>query len=81
MELDEDIKIAEEKIEYLSCDPETLEAYRVREHSLHERANMISTAEMRGKAEIVKKMLKNGMDISQIAAMTELTLEEIQHLK
>jgi predicted transposase/invertase (TIGR01784 family) len=81
MKLDEDIKMAEEKIEYLSSDPETLEAYRARERSLHERANMISTAEMKGKAEIVKKMFKHGLDISQIAEITELTLEEIEHLK
>ena len=51
IEMDEDIKIAEEKIEYLSSDTAALEAYKARESSLHERANMINTAISKGKAE------------------------------
>ena len=42
--MDVDIKKAEEKIEYLSSDPKTLALYKARERSLHERANMISSA-------------------------------------
>jgi len=41
--MDVDIIKAEEKIEYLSSDPKTLEIYKARERSLHERANMISS--------------------------------------
>lgn len=44
MDVDVDIKKAEEKIEYLSSDPKTLELYKERERSLHERANMINGA-------------------------------------
>ena len=44
MDMDVDIKKAEEKIEYLSSDPKTLSLYRARERSLHDRANMISSA-------------------------------------
>jgi uncharacterized protein YjgD (DUF1641 family) len=37
VEMDEDIKKAEEKIEYLSSDPKIIELYKVRERSLHDR--------------------------------------------
>ncbi|MBU3172995.1 Rpn family recombination-promoting nuclease/putative transposase [Clostridium estertheticum] len=46
MEMDGDIRKAEEKIEYLSSDPKTLELYKSRERSLHERANMISSVDI-----------------------------------
>lgn len=42
------IEKAEKKLEYLSSDKETLSIYWERERSLHERANMINTAEERG---------------------------------
>lgn len=48
MDMDVDIKKAEEKIEYLSSDPKTMELYKARERSLHERANMISGAREEG---------------------------------
>ncbi|MCB2339607.1 Rpn family recombination-promoting nuclease/putative transposase [Clostridium estertheticum] len=44
--MDGDIRKAEEKIEYLSSDPKTLELYKSRERSLHERANMISSVDI-----------------------------------
>jgi hypothetical protein len=40
-EMDQVIKSATEKLEYLSSDPETIALYRAREDALHERANMI----------------------------------------
>jgi len=39
------IKKAEDKLEYLSSDEETMNIYWERERSLHERANMINSAE------------------------------------
>ncbi|MEG0371493.1 MAG: Rpn family recombination-promoting nuclease/putative transposase [Clostridium sp.] len=51
MEMDTDIKRAEERIEYLSSDPQTIELYRAREASLHERANLISTGREEGRKE------------------------------
>ena len=41
--MDKDIKKAEEKLEYLSSDPVTQELYFERERALHEKANLINT--------------------------------------
>ena len=49
MNLDTAIEKAEEKIKYLSSDKESMRIYYERERSLHERANMISSAEEKGK--------------------------------
>ncbi len=46
--MDVDIKKAEEKIEDLSSDHETLALYKARERSLQKRANMISSAKDEG---------------------------------
>ena len=65
MSLDTAIEKAEQKIEYLSSDEETMRIYYERERSLHERANMISSAEERGdlnRAKIaIRNMLSKGM--------------------
>ncbi|GFP75457.1 hypothetical protein bsdtw1_01537 [Clostridium fungisolvens] len=45
MSLDTAIKKSEQKIGYLSSDEEAMRIYYERERSLHERANMISSAE------------------------------------
>jgi len=45
--LDAVIGKAEQKIEYLSSDEEAMKIYYERERSLHERANRISSAEIR----------------------------------
>lgn len=47
MSLDTAIEKAEQKIEYLSSDEEVMRIYYERERSLHERANMINSAEAR----------------------------------
>lgn len=51
MDLEPAIEKAEKRIEYLSSDEETMNTYWERERSLHERANMINSAEQRGKEE------------------------------
>jgi len=85
MDMDVDIKKAEEKIEYLSSDPETLALYKARERSLHDRANMISGAieegEDRKAIKIAKNLLKIGLDVEQIATASELPLEKVLELK
>ncbi|WP_183279888.1 hypothetical protein [Clostridium fungisolvens] len=43
--MDTAIKKSEQKIGYLSSDEEAMRIYYERERSLHERANMISSAE------------------------------------
>lgn len=44
-----DIKRDEERLEYLSSNKETIEIYKAREKSLHERANMIYGAKEKGR--------------------------------
>lgn len=81
VEMDEDIKKAEEKIEYLSSDPKTIELYKVRERSLHDRMNMINGAKEEGKAEVAKNLLQMGMDILNVIKATGLKEEDIKNIK
>ena len=78
--LDTAIGKAEPKIEYLSSDEETMRIYYERERSLHERANMISSAEKRGKLEVAKNLL-DILDNETIALKTGLDIEEIKDLR
>ena len=80
MEMDSAIKRAEKKLEYLSSDDETLALYRAREDSLHERANMISSAKAEGKIEVAKNMLGSGVDIETISKCTEIPVAELKKL-
>lgn len=84
MSMEPAIKKAEDKLEYLSSDKETMNIYWERERSLHERANMISSAEERGfnKAMIeVAKSLLDVLDNETIASKTGLSLEDIIKLR
>ncbi|MEJ8554833.1 Rpn family recombination-promoting nuclease/putative transposase [Tepidibacter sp. Z1-5] len=88
MDMDEDIKRAEERLEYLSSDKKTIELYKAREKSLHERANMINSAKEEGieqgkeqvKIEIAKSLL-DILDIETIALKTGLSIEKVKKLK
>ncbi|MGL5150363.1 MAG: PD-(D/E)XK nuclease family transposase [Clostridium sp.] len=84
MSLDTAIEKAEQKIEYLSSDEETMRIYYEREKSLHERANMISSAEARAEQrksiENAINFLKLGVDIETVAKGTELSIEKIKEL-
>ena len=84
MSLDTAIEKAEQKIEYLSGDEETMRIYYERERSLHERANMISTAEARGKHDKAIEIAKNLLDVldnETIAIKTGLDIKEIKDLR
>jgi predicted transposase YdaD len=85
MDMDVDIKKAEEKIEYLSSDPNTLALYKAREKSLHERANMINGAieegENRKAIKVAENFLRMGLTIEQVAQGSELPIEKIIELK
>ncbi|WP_241428098.1 Rpn family recombination-promoting nuclease/putative transposase [Clostridium sp. DJ247] len=84
MDMDSDIKKAEERLEYLSSDAKTIEIYKAREKSLHERANMISSAMEEGenkKAIEIAKNLLDVLDIETIAIKTGLSVEEVKKLK
>ena len=81
----EDIKKAEEKLEYLSSDPVTQELYFERERALHEKANLINTGIKQGikqeKIEMARKLLQNNFSVQMIVELTELTEEEINEIK
>lgn len=81
MSLDTAIEKAEQKIEYLSSDEETMRIYYERERSLHERANMISSAEKRGKIEVAKNLLNMNISLEDIVSATGLTIEEINGIE
>lgn len=49
MNMEPAIKRAEEKLDFLSSDRKTIELYKAREYSAHERANLLSTGVERGK--------------------------------
>ncbi|MEW6624997.1 MAG: Rpn family recombination-promoting nuclease/putative transposase, partial [Bacillota bacterium] len=53
--MDNAIKKTYEKLEYLKNDETAMALYEARQNSLHERANMISTAKAQGKAESKKE--------------------------
>lgn len=80
MSLDTAIEKAEQKIEYLSGDEEAMRIYYERERSLHERANMITSAEERKAIEIAKNLL-DVLDNETIAEKTGLDIEEIKILR
>ena len=83
--IDKDIKKAEEKLEYLSSDPVTQELYFERERALHEKANLINTGIKQGikqeKIEMARKLLQNNFSVQMIVELTELTEEEIIEIK
>ena len=67
IDMDNDIKKAEEKLEYLSSDPVTQELYFERERALHEKANLINTGIKQGikqeKIEMARKLLQNNFSV------------------
>ena len=83
--MDKDIKKAEEKLEYLSSDPVTQELYFERERALHEKANLINTGIKQGikqeKIELARKLLQHNFSVQMIVELTELTEEEINEIK
>lgn len=85
MDMDSDIKKAEEKIEYLSSDPKALALYKARERSLHERENMISSAKEEGANEkaikLAENFLKMGLTIEQVSSGSELSIEKVIEIK
>ena len=84
MEMEPAIKMAEEKLDYLSSDPETIELYKAREYSAHERANLINTGIARGeqKAKLeVATALLDILDDETIALKTGLSIQEVGELR
>jgi predicted transposase/invertase (TIGR01784 family) len=92
VEMDPVIGKAEERLEWLSSDEETIRLYEAREHSLIERNSLIAEGEARGeargeakgqakaKAETALAMLRKGLDPALIAEVTGLFATEIERL-
>lgn len=72
------IEKAENKLEYLSSDEKVMQLYWERERSLHERANMISSAEERKAIEIARNLLVV-LDDETIAVKTGLDIKKLSH--
>lgn len=93
MEMEPAIKMAEEKLDFLSSDPKMIELYKAREYSAHERANLISTGlergkvegkvegKLEGKLEVAKNLILANVDVSIIMTSTGLTKEQIEKIK
>lgn len=84
MNLEPAIEKAEKRIEYLSSDEETMNTYWERERSLHERANMINSAEQRGdlnRAKVaIKNMLEKGMGTELIIEILEVDARLVEEV-
>ena len=72
IKMDPAIKMAEEKLEKLSHDPDTIALYRAREDSAHERANLISTGIQRGIEEGIQQGIQQGIHQRNIELATNL---------
>ncbi|MGL6105119.1 Rpn family recombination-promoting nuclease/putative transposase [Romboutsia sp.] len=77
IDMDNDIKKAEERLEYLSSDPQTMEIYWERERALYERANLISTGEHNEKVSTILRSHKLGFTVEQIAQIVELKEDQV----
>ena len=84
MDLEPAIEKAERRIEYLSSDEETMNIYWERERSLHERANLINSAEQRGdlnRTKIgIRNMIEKGMDKKDISDILEVDMSLIEEV-
>ena len=81
MKMETAIRMAEEKLDFLSSDPQTIELYKDREYSAHERANLLNTGIEKGKIEVAKNLLLENVDLSIIVTSTGFTKEEIEKIK
>ena len=75
------IKMAEEKLDYLSSDPYTIELYKAREDSEHEKANFYNSGRDDRSREIAKNMIDMEMTNDIIRKATGLSEEEIEILR
>ncbi|MDP4145450.1 MAG: Rpn family recombination-promoting nuclease/putative transposase [Bacillota bacterium] len=84
VEMDPVIRKAEERLEWLSSDEETMKLYKAREEALIEKMSMINEAEERGerkKAIEIAKNLIDVLDTETISRKTGLSIEEIEEIK
>ena len=81
----ENVKKAEEELEYLTGDEEIKRLAFLREKAIMDERDAMYKAKKEGikegKIKIAVKMLKKGIDIESIVELTELEKEEIEKLK
>lgn len=84
MEMEPAIKMAEEKLDFLSSDPHTIQLYKAREYAEHEKANLFSSGKeegiKEGKKEVARALL-DVLDDETIALKTGLTTTEVKTLR
>jgi predicted transposase/invertase (TIGR01784 family) len=80
IEMDPIIKKAEERLEWLSSDEETLKLYEFRENSRIEKNSLIRSAKEEGKKEVAKNLLREGIDPLKVVEVTGLSIEEVRKL-
>ncbi|MDP4145906.1 MAG: Rpn family recombination-promoting nuclease/putative transposase, partial [Bacillota bacterium] len=88
VEMDPVIRKAEERLEWLSSDEETIKLYKAREEALIEKMSLIGEAEERGlrkgehnKAIEIAKNLIDVLDAETISLKTGLSIEEVEEIK
>lgn len=65
--------MAEEKLDFLSSDPQTIQLYKAREYAEHEKANLFSSGKDQGKKEVAIALL-DILDDQMIAIKTGLEI-------
>ena len=81
IEMDRAIKKANEKMEYISSDKETLRIYQMREMALSDYTSGINHAKRETAAEIAREMLLDGETMSKIMKYTKLTEKAINDIQ
>jgi predicted transposase/invertase (TIGR01784 family) len=84
VKMDPVIRKAEERLEWLSSDEETIKLYKAREEALIEKMSLINEAEERGehkKAIEIAKNLIEVLDTETISLKTGLSIEEVEDIK
>lgn len=84
MHMEPAIRMAEEKLDFLSSDPHTIELYKARENSAHEKANIYSSGKEQGEKETQFKIARALLDIlddEMITLKTGLDIEDVRKLR
>lgn len=89
MEVDEVIREAHERMEYLRSDEETRRLYALREKALHDRASLMQDARdaglkegmEKGVQQVALKLLASGTDMALISQATGLSLKQLEQLR
>jgi predicted transposase/invertase (TIGR01784 family) len=79
MDIDGDIKRAEERLEYLSADPQTQELYFEREKAIHDQANIYSTGVRRGMEQGIAQGIEQGIELGKQETLIQMAKNMINN--